>query len=306
MRAAVRKSFTKFTEPFEGIVLSFYCCVKSLPTFGLGNMVPSAQAAALHPFCRPDGTLATAAEKSREWHYTKNGACGAVSTKDDPNGHQRCRWPHKASPATGLGCFAHRGWKVAAAALGQLNGFGAPLRVTRAYVDALTEKELTRFWGILRTYFPDIDAWPAPAQLGLLSMAWGLGPAFSPKWPKFTAAAKRRDFYTCAVECVIRNSARNGVNADLFLAAARVDELGADLDTLWMRPDDVVPPTIVVEDRAPDAESTTEVVAAEPETKDLQKDLGVNVLSQPAEPASSFAAFFAWLFGWVVSRFGRL
>jgi len=264
MRFSVRQSFTKFTEPFEGIVLSFYTCVKSLPTFGLGNYVPSAQAAMVHPFKRPDGTLATGAEKAREWHYTKNGACGARSTKADPEGHRRCLWPGRVHPDTGFGCFAHRGWRAAEAALGKLNGFGAPLRVERAYVDSLTERELDRFWNTLRGYLPDIDTWPAPAQLGLLSMAWGLGPHF-PKaglgWPKFTAAAKARQFAVfkkaadgtyeldkdgeriviggCAYECVIRNSARNGVNADLFLAAARVDEVGADPDVLFMRPDEV-------------------------------------------------------------------
>jgi len=260
VRPVVRTGYTKFTEPYEGIVLSFYCCIKSLPTFGLGNMVPDAQTATIHPFMRPDGSHATAQEKRREWQLTKDGACGAMATKADPKGHQKCLWPAEVNPKTGHGCFAHRGWKVAAYALGKLNGLGGPLRVTRAYVDDLTERELTRFWGILRGHLPDIDSWPASAQLGLLSMAWGLGPHFPQtggEWPRFAAAAKRRDFLGCAAESEIRNSARNEVNADLFRAAAQVEATGGDPDVLYMSPSDATPTLPALpDDDEPDSEPT--------------------------------------------------
>jgi hypothetical protein len=50
-----------------------------------------------------------------------------------------------------------------------------------------------------RPPFADLDNFPADAQLGLLSMSWGMGPMFN--FPKFQAYVAAGDWSSAATEC---------------------------------------------------------------------------------------------------------
>ncbi len=57
-----------------------------------------------------------------------------------------------------------------------------------------------------------------------MAMAWGLGAAFPSRWPKFSAACKKKDFDAAAAAAKIStwNAERNGASTRLFTNAARV------------------------------------------------------------------------------------
>jgi hypothetical protein len=89
-----------------------------------------------------------------------------------------------------------------------------------------------------RTEFAEFDDWPADAQLGLLSMAWALGPAF--RFLNFQAACQARDFRTAAVESHMNDTnnpglrPRNKANFQLFESAAEADEGNLDPDEVHL------------------------------------------------------------------------
>jgi hypothetical protein len=104
------------------------------------------------------------------------------------------------------------------------------LRLTDEAIDEHMGATLDEFWGHLEGYFPDIEEWPAAAQLGLLLMAWAMGPHV-PKWhpngwPHFTAACVAQDWLKAAAESEISGArpARNKEHRDLFLSAAVADD----------------------------------------------------------------------------------
>ena len=250
MRPTVRAAFVGFSEPLEGIVYSIYADVKSLPTTGMGNLLTTPDTAAGLPFRRRDGSLATPDEKRAEWRDIRAGCCKAGEGGDD---YRVCRWPEKKNPTTGAGCFAHRGWTASEAARPRL-------KLAHGDVVVLIHRELDRFWNILRQHFAEIDEWPADAQLGLLSMSWGLGPAFAPKWPRFTEAARSRDFLAAATECRMQGEGtihkRNDRNKVLFRNASVVASGGHLPDRLWW-PRDIFEEPLPLEDDTLDEDDAT-------------------------------------------------
>src|SRR5262249_43474834 len=60
-------------------------------------------------------------------------------------------------------------------------------------------------------WFEDFDAWPADAQLGLLSMAWAMGPGGPGQFPKFRAACESLAFKTAAAECKMNEAGNSGL-----------------------------------------------------------------------------------------------
>ncbi|MGO9893202.1 MAG: hypothetical protein ACLPX8_03180, partial [Bryobacteraceae bacterium] len=77
-------------------------------------------------------------------------------------------------------------------------------------------------------WFQDFDTWPADAQLGLLSMAWAMGPGGPGQFPHFSSACKSLDFNAAAAECKMNEAGnpglipRNQANFTLFSNAAIV------------------------------------------------------------------------------------
>ena len=107
------------------------------------------------------------------------------------------------------------------------------LHIDSAEIDRIVAVKLEQNESFLtgRAEFADFGNWPADAQLGLLSMAWALGPAF--RFPKFQAFAANRDWEGAADECTFGPhvgtiNERNDLDQQCFHNATRVDVEGLD------------------------------------------------------------------------------
>jgi hypothetical protein len=242
MRAVVKDTFLAFTVPLEGVVPYLYPDLKNLVSIGIGNLVDASPApnpwerALGLPFVHADGTRATAREIQIEWEMMKE-------LPPDPRGRTAAELGH---------LYAER---------------FATLRLTEEGIQKLVMTTLDRDEAFLRRVFAEYDTWPADAQLGVLSMAWAVGAAFQPSWPKLTAALRMKDFRTAAIECFLPEETtisglrpRNRADKILFSNAALVLERGLDPGVLYW-PQDI------------DAESATEpaiafVIPDPPESED--------------------------------------
>lgn len=192
MRDVVRAAFPSFTDKFEGKLSFMYLDVLGLVTTGRGNLIDPMPAALVLPWKQAlTGGLATRDQVVQEWNRVK--------------GLQGIR-------LHGGGVF------------GKLT----VLRLSPQDIDDLTFSKLDEMWAHLLGRFPDLEDWPADAQLALVSMAWAMGPAF--RFPVFESCAHVRDWAGAARECgmnAIGNPGlipRNAANRTLFMNAA----LGAD------------------------------------------------------------------------------
>jgi GH24 family phage-related lysozyme (muramidase) len=200
MKQSVSDVFPGFSTRFEGRLSFMYLDKKALVTTGIGNLIdPFSLARGLpwRPKAEPDRD-ATPEEIETEWNFVKS----------DPDGRSQ----------RGGGSF----------------GSITTLELTDQAVDDLVRQKLNQMESFLvgRSEFANFADWPADAQLGLLSMAWAMGPAF--KFPNFQAACASQDFRTAADECHMDDSAnpglrpRNVANKQLFLNAA--EALDGNLD----------------------------------------------------------------------------
>lgn len=200
MYPSVRAAFRAFNEPFEGVVPWMYLDIKGLVTVGVGNLIDPVGLALQLPFrfrAEPD-VAASPAEIAEEWRRIKGNSALAKA------GYQACE------PLTRLG----------------LDG---------AAIDALIAARLSGDEASLKkkASFGEFDAWPADAQLGLLSMAWAMGPGGPAGFPRFSAACRKLDFAGAAASCMIDErgnpgvAPRNRANRTLFHNAAVVRAGGA-------------------------------------------------------------------------------
>jgi hypothetical protein len=201
MFTSVQNAFRAFSEKFEGSIPYMYLDVKGLVTTGIGNLVDPAGLALALPFrfknkpgIATPGAPAMASQIAAEWQRLKS----------DPS----------------LG-------EKGARACGPLTD----LELSDDAISSLVLSRLTSNETLLKEqpWFQDFEAWPADAQLGLLSMAWAMGPAEPGRFPKFRAACRSLDFSTAAAECKISVAgiggsliARNEANFTLFSNAAIV------------------------------------------------------------------------------------
>jgi hypothetical protein len=188
-----------------------YLDIKGLVTVGVGNLIDPVTAATGLPFRFKDkpgiaipGKLATRAEITAEWNSLKGDQSLAQK------GHRAC------APITNL--------ELDDDAIDDL--IGARLNQNEAYLKR-------------QKAFRDLDNWPADAQLGLLSMAWAMGPGGPPKFRNFSAACEKQDFDTAAEQCKISEAGnpgvvpRNRANRSLFHNAAAV--IAAESDFGFLR-----------------------------------------------------------------------
>lgn len=199
MHASVAAAWYAFNEQFEGALPFMYLDVKGLVTTGVGNLIDPISAAVGLPWKNPDGTRASQAAIRAAWETVKN----------------------------------KPGWRLRG---GVIYGSLTTIRLDWPDVEALVRKKLRQIESDIVARFPAFDAWPADAQMGILSMAWAMGPHFD--FPRFASAARRQDFATCADECAISTvgnpgvAPRNRANAQLFRHAANAVE---SLSTLhWL------------------------------------------------------------------------
>lgn len=190
MRPSVVAIFPTFTAEFEGNCTWMYLDEKCLVTTGRGNLIDPITAAYALPWKQGVGA---------------GGNFGALATHDQVT----AEW----TKVKGLPSMAKQGGGAFARV--------TTLRLAPEDVDALTVSKMWQMWGQLLKVFPNADAAPASAQLGLVSMSWAMGPGFYVKFPKFTAAFNACDWWTCAQECKIVDpgnpvDGRNTANEELF------------------------------------------------------------------------------------------
>jgi GH24 family phage-related lysozyme (muramidase) len=192
VRASVASVFTEFQAKFEGVCPFLYLDVRGLVTCAIGLLVDPVELALPLPWTIGDYP-ATQLEIRNAWDIVK--------------GHQE---------------MAQRG------------GFAfeslTTIRLTQSAIKAVTLQKAAQMEEILRTYFPSYDGDPADAQLGLLSMAWALGPAFAPRWPFFSAAYRSGDYATCAEQCQLSAAGNPGVVPRNAATRALFEAAGAGSD----------------------------------------------------------------------------
>jgi GH24 family phage-related lysozyme (muramidase) len=197
VRASAAAAWPAFCTSYEGRCTWLYLDTLRLPTTGLGHRVFTIADMVALPWQKGDRP-ATDAEKRTEW--TRIGNRTDLAPK---------------------GGYAYRSV--------------ATLHLTDATVDDLLTKDTPAYWDPLVKVLPDLEQWPADAQLAIIDMSYNLGAYFlGSKWPNFTKAAKAGDFTGCAVSCLRAVKApRDYRHQRLFTNAATVAMLGADPDTLW-------------------------------------------------------------------------
>jgi GH24 family phage-related lysozyme (muramidase) len=196
MRSSVRAAWPAFITLYEGRVPWLYLDTVKLVTFGLGNMVDAGSSITDFGITRPWRTLA--GELVNEAAIRADFARVQARTDLADNGG-----------------FAFESV--------------ARLRLRDADIDEAMWVTADRYWVTLAGQLPDLEEWPADAQLALLNMAWNLGPNFlGAGWPNFTAGAKAGDFVKCANECMRSVKAKRDYrNRSLFYHAAAVDIFGS-------------------------------------------------------------------------------
>jgi len=204
-----------------------YLDIKGLVTVGVGNLIdPVAEAQALpfrfknKPGISAPGSSATPDQIAAEWQTLKSNS--SLATK----GYTACE------PLT-------------------------QLELSDDAINSLISARLTQNESYLKRqeWFLGFDTWPADAQLGLLSMAWAMGPAGPVGFPNFRAACQKLDFSTAAAECKMSEAGnpglipRNRANFTLFSNAAVVVASGAQSN--FQRPNLYYPRVLSAADIAP-------------------------------------------------------
>ena len=191
MQPVVRDNWRRFNESLEGLTSWMYLDVKGLVTTGMGNLIDPLPAALTLPWRAAVGTLASPQDIRAEWTGIKNNVA-----------------------------LAHQGAQAARAV--------ATLHLDDAAIDAIILNKLVQNETILKAFqaFEDFGTWPADAQLGLLSMAWAMGPGFGPRFPHFSQSCAAKDFTNAAADSQMNEAGnpglvrRNAANRQAFLFAA--------------------------------------------------------------------------------------
>src|SRR6478609_1125211 len=139
MHESVLEAFVRFSTPLEGCVTSLYPDIKGLLTVGIGCLADPVSLALPLPWVLPDGSQASQAEISAQWHALKAQAPRL----------SKLHWKYSAPVTT--------------------------MRLTDEGVLEVARGRLLANEKILRGYFPNWDLFPADAQLACCSMAWAVG-----------------------------------------------------------------------------------------------------------------------------------
>lgn len=203
MKSSVIETFSSFSTKFEGCIPYMYLDIKGLVTIGIGNLIDPMETALGLPFVHKWGGEATRDDIILEWRMVK------LNKQLAKQGH------------------------TAAAKI-------TTLILTEDGIQQLVQRKLSEFETYLKTHsLPNFDDYPADAQLGIMSMAWAMGPGFPAKFPRFTAAVKAQDWNAAAENCYINSTnnpglvPRNKANRKLFLAAAYVEYEKLNPDNLY-------------------------------------------------------------------------
>lgn len=226
MRDVVIEQFIPFNIPKEGRVRHMYADVLGLITIGIGNLIDPMSVAMGLPFQFGDNLPAASSEIAVEWQNLKHRCCGEYK---DP---RHCAWRLvDGSFDPQRPCMAHQGHLAAAKF--------TKLWLSEFEIGKLCAAKMREMWGHLLTYIPRLEEWPSDAQMGLLSMAWAMGPGFLLHYPGFLRAARAKRFDECSRECTMREDnnpgvkPRNAANRILFMNGHWIEEHGLDRDSLF-------------------------------------------------------------------------
>jgi hypothetical protein len=199
---SVIAAFPQYSAPLEGRLNRMYLDNRGLVTTGVGCLINSVADAQQLPWKVASGAPATAAQVAAAWNLVKGGVVSATKT-----------WWNTIAGTTPVAL--HLEW---------------------ADVDALTQARAGAFVKTLIANFPNILTWPADAQLGILSVAWGCGPNLQTvSWMSpFVACVRTDDFAGMAASATWSNINANRKVAQqlLFQNAAAVVQQGLDRSVL--------------------------------------------------------------------------
>jgi GH24 family phage-related lysozyme (muramidase) len=221
MRQSVRDNWRAFNEPFEGVLDFMYLDVRGLLTTGMGNLLDTTT---LNQGDAP--RLPTAAEAASSHALA-----------------EKCAWIRNSDnqPATDAEIDAE--WDQIRARLSQASHGGGTfkqfttLHLEDAEVDRIINERLDSNEQQVKTRpeFGQFDNWPADAQLGVLSMAWAMGPGRFSVFPHFLSDVNLADWTGAASECrmspdsgTLKN--RNDADQLAFTNAAQVAATASGLD----------------------------------------------------------------------------
>lgn len=175
-----------FIAPFEGNISHMYLDTEGYVTVGIGNMLPTADAACALSFVN---------------RTTKNAATKVEITAD----------------------FQSVSKQAKAMRAGSYRQF-TKLDMPNGEIDRLFRRRVDEFQGQLRRHYPKYDAFPSSAQLAILDMAFNLGSAaLKKKWPKLNEAIDKEDWTAAAQNCTRpgANAVRNTGTVGLFEKASK-------------------------------------------------------------------------------------
>lgn len=225
MKQSVLENFIKFTEPFEGYVEKMYVDQKNLVTTGYGNLIEVMRGV--------EGTGQITIEGLRlPWKRDSDNSLASQAEIID----NFARIKNAGVSGTGGGNQKHL----------------TSLHLDQDAIVQLVRNKLLDFQSSLIQYIPAFETLPADAQLGILSMAWAMGPHFPRKYPNFTRAVNSLvpDFEAMARESVIpelekftrgavdsatglKEEGRNFAQVKLFRNAGEVFRQGLNPETLY-------------------------------------------------------------------------
>lgn len=173
-------------EPFEGRIPHMYLDVNGYVTVGVGNLLPTAQ---------------TAIALVWNWRGDQEGEPGEVEVSYE--------WERVHRAVAGMDAHAYKRLTT--------------MDLVESEIGRLFNRRVDEFETSLQHTFPAFAAWPEPAQLATLDMAFNLGAgALATRWPKLKAALLKQDWIVAAAESHRPQSreARNLVVRNLFFEAA--------------------------------------------------------------------------------------
>lgn len=203
MFQSVHDAFIRFTAQLEGATTWMYQDINGQVTTGYGNLIDTVEDAQVLKWYHKSGLEASPWEVSAQWHNVK-----AIKGK------------------TNAPVNFWRDHSNINLAVDELNAF--------AYTVLLRFEQALKVLPEFRLY----ETWPADAQLGVLSMAWAMGPDKFKQFVKFRLALDSMDWVRAAAECKMDDTHnpglvnRNKANYQLFMNAAAMDRLGSNVTVL--------------------------------------------------------------------------
>ncbi len=182
----------KKLEEYEGNVPHMYLDSKGYVTIGVGHLIVSSSAAEKLPF-----VVAATGKKA--------------TTKEISDEYEKIR----KEPKNRLASFYKKSTK---------------LKLSKSYIDKLTNKQIVDFYGDLRNVYPDFDKYPEDVKIALFDMIFNLGMAkLKTAWPSFNKYIKAKEWGKAAAQSRRSSpvsAARNGYVKGLLEKASKLNEKG--------------------------------------------------------------------------------